>query len=372
MADALSRSESIPLDVESNGLHAFRPILCTMQVAVVDRGEVTTVFVLDTIALGDAALRAFDVVLARGPTKLIHDLAFDARMLVQHGASLANVEDTSVAARYLGIAATGLGSLLESRLGVRVDKSLQHHDWGVRPLRGDVLGYLAADVAHLPALAKSLREEAQAKDIFVEIQEETAYRLSSALAVETDVRPAWARIKGAHELDGPALGALSLVAALREREAEALNVPAHTVLGNDALLQIATTRTPELVRRLAKGRGARIADDLVAALVDAPDDVSAEARARFLAAPARLSREDRERRKRCEGRLRGVRRALAKERGVDEQVVLPGHCLTALVASPPATFEDLALIPGLGARRIERDGLAILAACGDPPAASAP
>ncbi|MBL8718887.1 MAG: HRDC domain-containing protein [Myxococcales bacterium] len=361
--DALLGAEEIPLDVESNGLHAYRADLCTLQLAVVEGGEVRRVYVVDTMAIGDAGLAPLSRVLSvPTPRKLIHDLAFDARILAQHGLMLAGVRDTAIAARFLAIAATGLGTLLETRVGQKVDKRLQHHDWGARPFDASMIAYLGADVAHLPALARSLFAEAAEKDIVPEIEEETAYRLAGALAAGPDERPPWARIKGMLDLDAPALGALSVLAEVREAEARALDVPVHTVIGNEALLAIARTRKPETVRAVAKGRAGRIAADLIRVLATAPEDVSAEDRARFVTPPPRLSRDEIELRKRRDAKLRSFRKAAARERGVDEQVVLPGHCLNDLVALGPTTIEELARIEGLGGRRIARDGEALLAA----------
>jgi ribonuclease D len=43
LAERLSSAELIALDVESNGLHAYKPILCTMQLALVHGGEVSEI-----------------------------------------------------------------------------------------------------------------------------------------------------------------------------------------------------------------------------------------------------------------------------------------------------------------------------------------
>jgi hypothetical protein len=45
---------------------------------------------------------------------------------------------------------------------------------------------------------------------------------------------------------------------------------------------------------------------------------------------------------------------------VDQQVVLPGHCLKEAAENQPAGLDELARIPGIGAFRVERDGEAIL------------
>lgn len=364
---ALASADELPLDVESDGLHAYQPGLCVLQVAACRAGVTEQVLAIDTLALiragGDEALAPLRGLLGPdGPSKIIHDLAFDARILAQHGLPLGRVRDTAVAARFLGIAATGLASLLSSRLGHTIDKGLQHHDWRRRPIEPAHLAYLGADVAHLGALAASLFGEAAEKDIVPEVEDETAYRLAGALAAGPDLRPPWARIKGIGDLDAATLGALSVLADVREGAARDLDVPVHTVIGNDPLIAIARARTKEAVRKEAKGRGARIAGALIAALEAAPADVSPDDRARWVAPPPKMPRDVIERRKRADSRLRAFRKAAARERGVDEQVVLPGHCLSELVDLAPTTVEGLAGVPGLGARRIARDGVSLLAA----------
>jgi ribonuclease D len=72
-----------------------------------------------------------------------------------------------------------------------------------------------------------------------------------------------------------------------------------------------------------------------------------------------VTKERRER----EAKLQAWRREEAKRRDVDEQAVLPGHCLKDIAALPgDADAAALASVAGLGALRVERDGAAILAA----------
>ena len=143
LAARAQSSAPLPLDVESNGLHAYRAVTCTVQVGLVgpDGVAVDEVVVLDPIIGGAAVLAAFRAVFgAAGPLKIVHDLAFDARMLARDGVPLANVFDTSLAARFLGVTSTSLASLVEARLGVKLEKGLQHHDWRRRPLGPELHG----------------------------------------------------------------------------------------------------------------------------------------------------------------------------------------------------------------------------------------
>jgi ribonuclease D len=72
-----------------------------------------------------------------------------------------------------------------------------------------------------------------------------------------------------------------------------------------------------------------------------------------------------------ESRLTSWRKAEAKRRGVDEQVILPGHCLQDLADLPDdSPVEAIATIPGIGAFRVDRDGSALALALAAPRAVS--
>lgn len=371
VARSLAGCTSVPLDVESNGLHAYKNALCVLQLAAVRDGEIDEVFIVDTLRVGDAALGALREVLGPGgPPKILHDLAFDVRILAAHGVLLGNVIDTSIAARFLGEKSTGLSSLAESKLGVKLSKELQHHDWGRRPLTDDLQRYLVDDVAYLPSLAKALFAEAEARDVVPEIEAETGYRLMTSIAAkdETDPRPPYVRIKGIASLEPLALACLRHLADVREEAASRWDLPPFKVVGNDVLIELAKKRPsdPSDVRKV-KGLGGRatsLVPNLRRAIADGvrEGDVPPEERAAFFTEPPRQPRFEIEARRAREQRLSAWRRRVAKERAVDEQVVLPGHCVQEIVDRVPDDLGDLASIAGLGARRLERDGAAILAA----------
>jgi ribonuclease D len=387
LARTIARAHVLPIDVESNGLHAYRASLCTLQIGVVEgEGAVTEVHVVDPIvassskeaggaSIDDVLAPLREVLCATGPRKILHDLAFDARILSKHGLPLGNVFDTSLAARFLGTTSTSLAAIVQARLGVALSKELQQHDWGKRPLDASSLPYLAADVAHLPAIARALEDEISSKGIAPELEAETAWRLSTAIAArdDDDPRPPWARIKGMQELDPLALATLRRLADVRETAARKWNVPPFKVLGNETLITLAKKRPKgaqeiRAVRGLDRGRGAALVGELFSAIQrGARDgDIPADERASFVTPAPQPPREQIEARRAREHRLTAWRRAEAKRRGVDEQVVLPGHCLQELADRAPATAEELATIGGIGRVRVERDTDAILSALRGP------
>jgi ribonuclease D len=158
------------------------------------------------------------------------------------------------------------------------------------------------------------------------------------------------------------------VAELREREAARLDVPPYKVLGNEVLLAIASAR-PKTFEELRKVRGATsgpragaLANEMLRAVAaGVADGAIPEAERAFFERP-RLPNAIAKTRRARETRLLAWRKEAAKARGVDEQVVLPGHCVKQLAETGAATREEVAKIPGVGAFRAERDGDAIVRA----------
>jgi ribonuclease D len=364
LASGAMGAARLAVDLEASGMFAYRARICTVQLAWRSAEQMAVVDALSTPVAGLGPLLGVG-----GPIKIVHDVAFDARLLADEGVELGNVHDTAIAARMLGRAATGLASLLASELGLQIGKAMQHHDWRLRPLDGPMLAYLAADVAHLEALEQVLWRQVTERGVEDAILEETRYRLASAVAAARAPQgsPAYARIKGVGRLPERERAVLRVLAELREHEAERRDVPPYKVVSNETLLALAHARptTPAEVARMrgiaSSSPAARaFVEELARGVATAGETVPEEERALFARpqVPAAVARSRRER----EVRLLSWRRAEAKRRGVDEQVVLPGHCAQDVVDGEIARVEDLSTVPGMGAFRVLRDGEAILRA----------
>ncbi len=365
----LAGQPRIAIDIESNGLFRYRPSLCVVQIASAEQ-----VFILDTLAVSPKGLTR--LLGPEGPLKIIHDVSFDARLLADSGIELANVFDTQLAARMLGRTATGLAALMTAELGITLDKTLQHHDWTSRPLRPAHLDYLARDVIHLVRLANRLRLEVDAFGIDQALDEETRYRLAQAILAPNlvDPRPPYARLKGIERVNPAELPILRRLADIREKRAQALDVPPYKVLGPDVLFEIARAK-PSTMEELGRIKGATSgsrARSLAAAMLEAVRlgqlDGSIPDNEREYFERPRIPGSVIKARRAREARLSSWRRAEASRRGVDEQVVLPGHCLQDLASlTDEATLETISRVPGIGRFRIAEDGMAILRALNDRP-----
>jgi ribonuclease D len=358
LARVLGDAARVAVDLEYNGMHAYRARVCTAQLA---SGGV--VAVIDTIAAGIAPLAP---VLGDARTvKIVHDVGFDARMLAEVGIGLTGVHDTAIASRMLGHTATGLAAVLLRELGVVVSKEMQSYDWGKRPLDPRALEYAANDVVHLEALDDVLWAQVRARDIEAEVLEETRHRIATAreAALADAERPLWTKLKGLERIGAVELGIVRALSTAREREAERRDVPVHYVLSADALFAIARAR-PGSIEQLRRMRGAPRDDAFGQALVaSVAEGISAgpppHEEARWIERPRAAGSDARARRGR-ETKLLAWRREEAKKRGVDEQVVLPGHCVKEIAGKNVATVDDLVAIAGLGAFRVARDGAAIV------------
>jgi len=358
------RAERLAVDLEASGMFAYRAAICTVQLAW---QSAQSLAVVDVLTVPMAGLR--ELLGAGGPTKIVHDVAFDARLLAEAGIALENVHDTAIAARMLGRTATGLGSLLASELGIHIGKEMQHHDWRQRPMDVEMLAYLAADVAHLEALEEVVWREVMDRGIEDEVLEETRYRLASAAASAAAPRgiPPYARIKGVAALPERDRAALRVLADLREQEAQRRDVPPHRVASSETLVALARAR-PRTAAEVARMRGVSTSspdarafvDELARGVAAAAEALPEEERALF-ERPRLAPAEVRARRER-EVRMLAWRRGEAVRRGVDEQVVLPGHCAKDMLGGQVATVDDLARVPGIGLFRVNRDGDAILRA----------
>jgi ribonuclease D len=376
---SLAATRRLAFDLEANGRFAYRARVCMIQLAWDEQTAI-----VDALATSLSPLAS--VLGPAGPIKIVHDVAFDARMLAEVGIHLGNVHDTALTAQLLGRPATGLASLALSDLGVTLDKSLQSYDWARRPLDPKMLAYLETDVLHLAALDDKLwalaggtpatpatpttPEHAATPSIETEILEETRYRIASAITGGTghDPRPLYARVKGVDKLKPAELPLLRRLAEARDRAAARLDVPANELVGNAALLDLARAapRDIEAFKRvrgaMPRHQGYAVARELIVA-IDAgladgsvpPEDLGWIDKPRLAPDQVRLRRGR-------ETRLLAWRKATAAARHVNEQVVLPGHCLKDATEIDPPDRDRLSQVPGIGSFRIERDGDAILAA----------
>jgi ribonuclease D len=363
LAERLSDEPRVALDTEANSLHAFRERVCVVQASVPGLDAI-----VDPLAVPDLGpLR--DVIARPGLEVVLHGGDYDVSILTRdHGFAFGRVFDTMVAATLLGDERVGLAALLEDAFGVRLTKKWQTSDWAARPLSAEKIAYLRDDTAHLLPLRDILHARLVAADLLEEADIEFRRLAARRGAPLSDDPDAWRKVRGSDRLDAAGRATLAAVWRWRDERAKRHDVPRFRVLANETLLDLAS-RLPRDASGLAALPGTAAVvrmgdgDSLLEALAQGLDAAErgeappAARRARPSAEEA--ARIDRARRR--EERLRRWRGEEAVRRGVPNLVVLPNPGLEAIAEGSPASVEDLAALPDVGAKRAARYGEAILA-----------
>jgi ribonuclease D len=232
----------VALDTEGDSLHHYPQRLALIQVA----DAAGDAWLVDPLSIGDlSALTPLFV--APSPVLILHAGDNDlAHLKAGYGFAFAGVFDTSVAARFLGVRTLGLDVLLRDFLGVTLPPSRQKDDWSVRPLTPAQEDYALSDVAHLMALKVRLIEALAQVGRLDWVEEECA-ALAAEPPPEREEDPfAFARLKGARDLDLRHLAVLRALFELRDRLARAADRPPFKILSDVTLLAIAslTPATP--------------------------------------------------------------------------------------------------------------------------------
>ncbi len=230
-------SHTIALDTESNSRHHYPEQLCLIQIASRHK-----VYIIDTISLYDLApLR--DVLADVSIKKVIHSADYDIRSLDRHsGLHIHNLFDTSIAARFTGVAQFSLVALTRDLLGITINKSkrLQQSDWGRRPLSAEAIEYAAADVRYLIALREILDQRLRTLGREAWVAEECA-RIEEVRYTAPNIETAYLSVKGAKDLDGRELAVLQSLFLFREEEARRQHRPPFFVLSDATLIFLATS-----------------------------------------------------------------------------------------------------------------------------------
>lgn len=202
--------------------------------------------------------------------KIAHSARQDLWILFERfGLRAHNLFDTQIAAAFVGRGEQiGYGKLVEAALGVKLDKGAQFTRWLERPLSPRQLRYALDDVRYLPAVARLLGDELDARGRRGYVLDE-----SEALAVLCAERVApellYLELRGAKSLGGKGLGALRALTAWRDGEARLRNKPLSWILPDKAMLEICrkgarSERELKSIRGIGEGTVKRYADEIIA------------------------------------------------------------------------------------------------------------
>ncbi len=329
--------DRIAVDTEANPMHSYREEVCLIQVTAAGKD-----FLVDP--LSDLDLEPlFEEFEDPKLTKVFHDAGYDLIMLRRDfDVQLRGLADTRVLALTLGEEATGLAALVESRLGVKLDKGQTLSNWGSRPLSESQMRYAQMDTHFLLDLLDCLEGELEERDELAKLEVESELRrIQNETGDPTHKTPEtdWAKIKGAHRLDGKGRRRLRELYLWREGVAEKRNVPPFKVIGNKELLFLA--RTPPRNEQEMRGKG-RLPDKLANRYGKAIFEVLGEASKMEDIPPKKRVRQPEEFRRAMEV-LKAWRKQKAGQRGTDPSHILNRKVLEELanLHPYPKTLDEL-------------------------------
>jgi ribonuclease D len=247
LADACRRMAKHPfvtIDTEFLRESTYYPLLCVAQMASADEA-----FVIDALAPGIDLSPFYTLMADEKVMKVFHAARQDIE-IVWHAAKLIPhpIFDTQVAAMVLGYGdSISYDHLVQRITGDTLDKSHRFTDWTRRPLSEPQLRYAISDVTHLRdvylKLVADLRERGRAEWV-----EDEMRVLTSPDTYRLEPENAWQRLK-TRVRKPKELAVLIEVAAWREREAQARDVPRARVLKDEAIADIAV-QAPTSAERL--------------------------------------------------------------------------------------------------------------------------
>lgn len=355
---ALASASIIALDTEASSFHRYKEQVCLVQLSTRDR-----TYLVDPLALPDLAPLG-RLLADKAMEVVIHDADYDLRILAKyHGIRVENVFDTLVAAELINEPEIGLASLLRKYQGVSVDKKFQKADWSKRPLPADMLAYAAGDTSHLIALRDILKEKLQEKGRWEWAEEEFHLLTDAPFNLPADDEPGFLKLKTAKLLKPNQLAVLREVHALRERIAERMDRAPFMVLGNEALLALATD-PPKSAKDLGhrKGIGEKLAQRHGKEFMDAVRRALELPKEQWPQVPKgkRWPRDpDHDERLK---RLKQVRDRLTAEHDLRLGIVASNQMLAEIARTLPGDLEALAALPGMRRYQVQHFGTDLLRA----------
>lgn len=267
LCDRLASADFVTVDTEFLRDSTYYAKLCLVQLAGPDEAAV-----IDTLAPGIDLTPLYALLNDARPVKVFHSARQDIEIFVAlTGRVPQPLFDTQIAAMVCGFGdSVGYDKLVSALTDGRIDKTSRFTDWSRRPLTDKQIAYALADVTWLRPIYQALERTLVERGRHGWLDEEMAI-LTDPDTYRTDPEEAWRRIK-ARSGDRKFLAVLKAMAAWREREAQARDVPRARVLKDDSLLEIAA-RQPKSVEDLNRLRGVhqgmvrgRVGEDLVAAV----------------------------------------------------------------------------------------------------------
>jgi ribonuclease D len=268
------------------------------------------------------------------------------------GFTFAGIFDTMLAARILGWKRVGLGSILEERFGVHVNKANQRANWGRRPLPDKLIRYAQFDTHYLLPLRDELYEELdrvgaleEAHEIFQEVCS------AEWNGGHFDPDGFWL-LSGARSLEPAALAILRELYLYRDAQARRRDLPVFKVMSDAnlvALASLAPRSLEDIQYKIPTRHIQRYGRDILECVrcgLQAPPPSS----------PPKRNNHSSDLVVRRFEALHTWRKRRAARRGVPSDIIMPKDVLWELAEVAPRTQKQLAKIRTLGPWRLKTYG----------------
>ena len=334
----LARHPFVTVDTEFLRETTFWPKLCVLQLASDEEAVV-----VDALAPDIDLIPFLDLMADPAVVKVFHAARQDLEIVWKMSGRLPHpLFDTQVAAMVCGFGdQVSYSELAQNLCRVTIDKSSRFTDWARRPLTTAQITYALADVTHLRDIYRALVARLEASKRTGWLADEMRTLLSPS-TYEQHPDNAWERFRS--KLRKPRdLAVMMELAAWREAEAQARDVPRSRILKDDAMIEVATAAPKSLealtdMRAVPRGMDkSRLGPDMLAAVE------------RGLARdPKALPRIDRDRRGNGGGGngatvelLKVLLRQVADAQGVASKLIATVDDLEAIAASDEADVPAL-------------------------------
>ena len=246
----LADADFITVDTEFMRESTYYPELCLIQIADVNEAAAIDPMApwLDLKPLLDLLTENEDVL------KVVHAGGQDIEIIYNlTGKTPHPLFDTQVAAMALGQGEQiGYSNLVDSWLGISVDKGARFTDWSRRPLDERQIEYAIGDVTHLAAIFPKMLDRLRTTGRGGWLDQEME-RLADKANYANDPDLAWKRVRVSGRKPDM-LGRLKAIARWRELEAQGKDLPRGRIVKDETLGDLAGN-PPRKQGDLAKVRG---------------------------------------------------------------------------------------------------------------------
>lgn len=248
--DRLASADFITVDTEFMRENTYWPELCLVQIA-----DVNEAAAIDPLAPGIDLKPMLDLLVNNEDVlKIFHAGGQDVEIIYNlTGKTPHPIFDTQIAMMAISQSEQiGYSNLVESWLGLSIDKGARFTDWSRRPLTERQIEYAIGDVTHLakifPRMLKRLIKTGRGEWLDIEME-----KLADPEHYRSDPQTVWQKIR-APSRNPAVLGRLKALAAWRETEAMDKNIPRGRIMRDETLADVAS-HPPKEQHELAKVRG---------------------------------------------------------------------------------------------------------------------